>query len=190
MKSLQFKQFGFAVLGITLLGLTSPPLLAAVTVAVGGALERTISIQETTARATDVEAFATLPTAAISISLAAGQTRLLKARFSGESACFDTPGDTEAAWCALRIVVINTGSGAVTEMNAAVGADFAFDSTGGGTERDASWESHSIDRTLRIPAASQNTTYRVVAEWAIVNNLAGSTTFRIDDWNFNLDIHL
>jgi hypothetical protein len=97
-----------------------------------------------------------------SITIPVGQTGYLVATFSGESIC------TGGNWCTLRVRVGGT------EMNPAVGTEFAFDSP------DDQWESNSIERISNLLGSG---TYTVEVEWAVV----GGSSFRIDDWLFKVE---
>ena len=101
-----------------------------------------------------------------SVTVPAGTSRLLDARFTAESNC------TGGSWCSVRVVVFNA-QGVATEMFPQSGTDFAFDSP------DADlWEGHAIERNTRnfLPAG----TYRVQVQAAKV----GNANFRLDDMHF------
>jgi hypothetical protein len=88
-----------------------------------------------------------LPGMTAKITVPAGNTALLIARFSAESACSgDDAGQPD--WC---IATIKVGP---AEMSPQTGTDFAFDSTDSGAESSASWESHAMERVRRVPAGT------------------------------------
>src|SRR5439155_15338671 len=116
-------------------------------------------------------AFLNLPGAAITVVVPTGQTALLVARYSGESACY---GGTGAQWCTVRILVNGV------EMDPVVGTDFAFDGTDNSTESFASWESHAMERTKKVGAG----TYRLLVQWRTTSS---TTSFRLDDSAFTVE---
>jgi len=65
-------------------------------------------------------------------------------------------------------------------LEPAAGLVFAFDSTNNGRDGIASWESHSVDRTLRVAAGS----YQVIVQEAVTST---TTIFRLDDWTLTVE---
>ena len=103
-------------------------------------------------------------------------TRLVTARFSAESACYGASG-----WCAARVVYRRLPGGVVTELSPVVDTDFAFDSTDDNEESSGSWESHAINRSIRLPAG------RYVF-YVQVRPVQSGINFRVDDWGFELEL--
>lgn len=168
------KRYAVTLLTSMTLGLATQSAFAAPINHAGGVTQQSFAVTQTDALTTAAAAFVPLPAASIVVTVPAGKTRLIKARFSGESACYDA-----AAWCSVRIM-LQFPSGALLEMNPVVGTDFAFDSSDSGAEGGGSWEAHSIDRSRRIGAG----TYRVFVQWGVV----GVGTFWLDDWSFNVEV--
>jgi hypothetical protein len=128
----------------------------------GGSITRVCVVTETVAISGSPVAFTSIPGAACTVAVPAGESALILARFSAESSCVGGP-----SWCTARILI-----GGV-EANPVVGTDFAFDSPGG--EPLDSWESHSMDRSRVVGPG----TYVVQVQWAVV----GAPVFRLDDWS-------
>ena len=114
--------------------------------------------------------FKDITSASTSITVPAGQTAVIVARFTGESMC------TGGSWASVRLVL--DGS----EMSPVVGTNFAFDSSDLGTETSSSWESHAVERFEGDVGAG---TYVVKAQVSV-----GCTTFRIDDWTLVAEARL
>jgi len=133
--------------------------------------ERQHFVHGTDAFSTTATAFVALPGASVSVTVPTGTTRMLDARFTAETKCTGTSG-----WCAVRVVVV-ASSGAVIEMDPAVGSDFAIDSATGGDN----WEGHALERTSRFLAAG---TYRVVVQTRVVS----ATGVRLDDWTLAVEV--
>jgi hypothetical protein len=154
-----------AVLAVLLVGTAAQAIQ---TVRSGGIADQQRFIHQTDATEHGSTTFLDVATAAVTVTIPAGQTRLLDARFSAESQCTGTTG-----WCSVRIVVLRP-DGTVLELDPVAGPDFAFDSVS--TDN---WESHAIERTSpRLPAGA----YRVKVQAAVV----GATSLRLDDWTFAL----
>jgi len=106
---------------------------------------------------------------------------LILARFSAESACYHATPSTIGNWCSVRLVLYDQATGLpVAELFPQSGVDFAFDSTDAGTEGSASWESHSMDRSIRVG----NGAYNVKVEWAVTSS---NVVFRLDDWSLTVE---
>ena len=133
--------------------------------------ERQHFVHNTNAFTTTSAAFVTVPSAVRSVTVPSGTVRMLDARFTAESECVGSTG-----WCSVRIVVV-TPSGAVVELDPAVGTDFAFDSASGSDR----WEGHAIERTSRFLGAG---TYRVMVQTRVV----GATRVRLDDWTLAVEV--
>ena len=67
-----------------------------------------------------------------------------------------------------------------TELDPAVGNDFAFDSTDNATETESSWESHAIERSVVLGGG----THVVQVQWRTTN---AATTLRLDDWHLTVE---
>lgn len=113
----------------------------------------------------------TIPTTTITVTVPAGTTRVIMARFSAESLC------TNASWCSMRIVYRPYTTGVITEMSPASGTDFAWDSPGG------SWENAMIERSTAtyLPAGS----YHVFVQGQLVGGSSGS--MRTDDYHLAVE---
>jgi hypothetical protein len=142
---------------------------AALTSGSGGGFVRT-DYRTENAPNTYSGAFAPLPGAIIGVAVPAGATRLLTARFTAESRCTGAAN----AWCSARVMV-KLVNGAAQEMQPVAGLDFAFDSVGSD-----GLEGHAMTRHLRVPAGQ----YNVYVERATTN---AATTFRLDDWDFEVN---
>ncbi len=143
---------------------------------IGGSSYQTIIQNSTDAASTTSTAFTTLPGTFTFVSVPSSTTRLIVARFTAESYC---SGGSAGNWCTARIVVYNRSTGAITELFPQSSTDFAFDAVG--TANDY-WESHAIERSIRLGAG----TYYVYVQWRTTST---STSFRLDDWHFAIDIH-
>ena len=157
--------------------LASGTAFALLTIASGGSIQRVQIVRETSATFSNAVAFNNVPGAAVSVSVPAGSTRLIMARFSAESSC---SGGAGAQYCSVRIVAVNVDNGAVTELSPQSGLDFAFDSTDLASETFASWEGHSMDRSERLDAGN----YRIVVQRAVTN---AAVTFRLDDYSLTVE---
>jgi len=65
-------------------------------------------------------------------------------------------------------------------LNPASGLDFAFDSVAAGG--DDFWESNTVQRSKRLTAG----TYVIVVQRAVTNS---ATVFRLDDWDFRVEVN-
>jgi hypothetical protein len=137
----------------------------------GGVVTKVNVVTETNAQSTNSTTFVNLPGGNTGVSVPIGESALILARFSAESAC---SGGTGAQWCSVRILI-----GGV-EANPVVGLDFAFDSTNNGSETPFSWESHSVDRSRIVGPG----TYTVQVQWAVTSS---ATAFRLDDWSLTVE---
>jgi hypothetical protein len=111
-----------------------------------------------------------------SFSLVLNQGKLVTTRFSAESACYGASG-----WCAARVVYRRLPGGPITELNPVVDTDFAFDSTNNNGETFGSWESHAINRSVRLTPGR----YQFFIQ---VRPVQSGIDFRIDDWSFELEL--
>jgi hypothetical protein len=164
---------GVAVAGVAVVALGAGTAYALVTNATGSYSDRQYFATNDTAytvpAATPSGTWVAVPGMVRTVTVPAGTSRLIDARFTAESSC------TGGSWCSARIVVVNS-AGATTELYPQSGTDFAFDSPG----TDA-WEGHAIERNSRtfLPAG----TYRVYVQAAKV----GSPTFRLDDMHLAVE---
>lgn len=168
------KRFGLiagAIAASAILGGTAA--VAVLTASSGGTTVQVQNRAETNPSTTNVAAFTDLPGAVISVTVPAGTTRLIGARFTAESQC---TGLTNR-YCSVRIVA-TPASGGIIELNPQSGIDYAFDTAGSDQ-----WEGHALERSIRLPAG----TYRVRVQRAV--NVAG-TVFRLDDWHFRVDLNV
>ena len=85
-----------------------------------------------------VATWSDIPSTAAAVTVPAGTTRLIDARFTAESLC----SGATTAWCVVRIIVVNS-TGAITEFSPVAGVDFKFDTPG--TQEEA----HSLERFSR-----------------------------------------
>jgi hypothetical protein len=156
---------------IAVIGLVSTTAYAVGTFRSGSQTSRHYIIDETdpfTVGAAGV--WLDVPTAAVTVNVPAGTSRLISARYNAESLC-GGPG-----WCSVRIVYV-TPAGATVELAPQSGTDFAFDSAGG------SWQAHAIERTARSYVGPGNYSVRVQAQ-----RVAGATSFRLDDYSTHIEL--
>jgi len=109
---------------------------------------------------------------------------LFTVTFTAETQCRDTAG-AATGWCAVRIVASQGSTILVFHPNAATNGvnirDFSFDSNPTGITNADEWESHSVTQSARLQAG----TWTIRVQRAI-EVTAGSTSFRLDDWNLNI----
>lgn len=115
--------------------------------------------------ATGVNIFTTLPGSEL-VMVLDRQSSVL-ATFAGESQCVGASG-----FCMMQILLDGT------PMVPNVGSDFSYDSTGGGTEPDGTWEAHSFQRyALDVPAGEHTL--------SVQYRMSPTAEFRIDDWTLS-----
>jgi hypothetical protein len=153
--------------------------LAVVTFVSGGTIDQVRIAREDTEQTTSSDSFVNIPNTQVVVVVPTGTTRLVMARFSAESVCWGSAG----GWCTIRIVAQNNATGAITEMQPASGDDFAFDSPDQNRETAGSWESHSMDRSIRLAAG----TYTIRPQWAFFAASPGLSNFRIDDYSLTVE---
>jgi hypothetical protein len=118
-------------------------------------------------------AWVNIPGITRTVSIASGTTRQIVATYSAESLC------QGSGWCSVRIIAVNTSTGATTELSPVAGTDYAFDSDGD------LWEGHAMNRTVRFGAG----TYRVLAQAArVAGSSTTSPTFRLDEQFFEVEL--
>jgi hypothetical protein len=144
--------------------------VAGVTKAKGGSISKVRIKRGENATATSSTDFVNIPGAKVKIKVARHDEALILARFSAESACYDTANSL----CSVRILVDGQ------EAKPASGINFAFDSTDAGTETSSSWESHSMDRSLVVGGGR----HTVRTQFATTSSTTG---FRVDDWSLTVE---
>jgi hypothetical protein len=154
--------------------------VAVVTKLSGGAIDQVKVAQGPDVTTTTSTSFVDLPDAFVRVSVPSGENGLLLARFSAESACYNTTAgsNTNDLWCGVRILAVKDGT--TTEMLLQPDSDFAFDSTDKGTESSASWEGHATDRSLLVGPGR----YTVKVQY---RTNSSSATFRLDDWHLTVE---
>jgi hypothetical protein len=136
-----------------------------------GLISRQIKTQ-TDSTAHSGSAFAAVPGAFVIVTIPAGSTRLVVARFTAESQC---SGPAEN-YCAIKIIALNRTTRGITELNPKAGLNHVFHRTASDQ-----FESHSIARAGRLPAGS----YSLIVQQATTLN---AMTFVLDDWMFEVDV--
>ena len=148
---------------------------------VGGADTRVDVRSEVAARQMNGLIFVDLP-GAISVAVVPGGTsRLLIARFAGESLC-SGPATAAQGYCSVQIIATNVATGASVLFDPASGVDYAFDSNPTGAVDDL-WEGHAMERSKRLRAG----TYRIRVQWRVTS---ATTVFRLDDWHYSLETRI
>jgi hypothetical protein len=122
---------------------------------------------------TDVVAWKDL--AGSDVPVTVPDNRLVNARFTAESKCYSVPG----AWCAVRIIAIDTMTAAIVELDPASGMGFAFDAAVPGVH-DETGEGHAMERSRRLTVGK----YLLRVQFAVTN---AGTKFRLDDWHFAVE---
>ena len=108
-----------------------------------------------------------VPGSATAIAVPAGHKMLVNTRFTAESACFGS-----ASICPVQVLIGGVAAGPAN------GSNVDFDSSEGGTESSASWESHSIDRSLILGPGTYPVKVQMLA-------FAGAT-FQIEGWTLTV----
>jgi hypothetical protein len=116
-----------------------------------------------------------LPNAQAKVAVPPNQQGLLVARFTAETACYNTTANTQAHACRARILL----DGA--EMRPVVGTDFALDSTDQGKEGRSSWEGHAMQRFSACVASGSHTAQ------VQVSTSDPQVTFHVDDYVLTLE---
>lgn len=129
-------------------------------------------VHQTDPTTTGSAGFTDVPGAAVSVTVPAGQRRMLDARYTAESQCTGGAG----GWCSVRLVGVRP-NGTLFALDPQSGTDFAFDSVGVDN-----WEGHAMERTSGyLPAGA----YTVKAQAAVVS---GATALRLDDWTLAVEV--
>lgn len=146
------------------------------------------AITSTKPRITSTEKFLPLPGANTRVMVPAGNNVLVNVGYTAESRC-DEPDSTAPNWCEVRILI--DGVEAAPAASSFPPDTYAFDSTDGGSETSASWESHAMDRHKCV-FNSQNDVARVVpveVEWKVTNFDGGvAPSFWLDDWSLTVEL--
>lgn len=153
-------------------GRTFSPAATTVTRA-NKAAQRIAVITEGSGASTDVAGAVTIPGATTRMTIPAGQTGILVARFSGQSHCSGDAGKI----CMIRIRHSPKDANTWTTFNggsSAGGSWRTFDSS----ENSSDWESHAAEFVTGKLTAG---TYDIRAEYSV--NLAGPT-FGLSAWTF------
>jgi hypothetical protein len=168
------KRFGLVISAIAATAIFGGnTAIAVLTASAGGTTIQVQNRAENAPSFTNVAAFTNLPGAVVSVTVPAGTTRLITARFTAESLCTGIAN----RWCSVRVVVFTPGGG-VIELNPQAGINYAFDSVASDN-----WEGNALERSIRLPAG----TYRVQVQRAV--SIAG-TGFTLDDWHFRVDLNV
>jgi hypothetical protein len=162
-------------------GILAGTAAIALTGGAGGSEIRIDVRAETSPSTTSSVAFVDLPGANAVITVPAGTSRLITARFAGESRCYGAAAAPQA-YCSLQIIATNTVSGFSTPFNPASGIDFAFDSNPAGAYDDL-FEGNAMERDLRL----QPGTYRIRVQRAVTN---AATIFWLDDWHLSVETNV
>jgi hypothetical protein len=164
---------------VALCGAGALAATAAYALVVGaGGVEGRIDVRsETVASTSNSTVFVDLPGANTVVTVPAGGSRLITARFAGESQCVGAAAAPQG-YCSLQIIA-TAASGASIPFNPASGLDYAFDSNPVGAADDL-WEGNAMERSLRL----QSGTYRIRVQRAVSN---AATFFRLDDWHLAVE---
>ena len=160
------------VVAIAACGVLATTAAAVLTQTSGKAQIQMVNVAETDATTTSSTSWQTVPNAIVSLTVPAGTSQLINARFAAESAC----QGTGSGYCPVQILVTGTVN---APLDPASGTDYAFDSDEAGTADDM-WEGHAMERSIRLGPGS----YRVYVQYAVTNP---ATTFRLDDWHFAVE---
>jgi hypothetical protein len=149
--------------------------VAALSSASGGAEIEKQTRSETVASATNATTFVDVVGANVTVSVPAGATELITARFAAESNCTRVLNPAGGGLCSARIVATRLGGGGTVELNPAAGIDYAFDAVA----TDAN-EGHAMERSLRLAEGN----YRIRVQHAVNN---AQVTSRLDDWHLAVE---
>jgi hypothetical protein len=163
-----------AVIATAVSGALATTAAAVLTQSSGKAQIQMKNVAQTDPSTTSLTSWQIPGNAIVSMTVPAGTSQLVNARFAAESAC---SGATASAYCSVRIIVANGATDVPLEP--ASDMDFAFDSDEAGTADDM-WEAHAVERSIRLGPGS----YRIVVQYAVTNP---ATTFRLDDMHFAVE---
>jgi hypothetical protein len=173
-KLMKFKK-KFLVLPVVAFAATGGTALAVLSGSAGGAQLQMQNRGENVATVTSSTVFNNVPGAAVVVTVPAGNTQLINARFTAESGCARAIPALGGS-CSVRIVAQRFG-GATVELNPQAGIDYAFDSVANATDR---LEGHALERSIRLTAG----TYAIRVQRAVTSN---AITFRLDDWHLAVE---
>ncbi len=140
----------------------------------GGTEVEVVTQTMTTPRTTKSQTFVTVPGTDTTITVPSGESREITARFVGESQCV---GGAKGSHCSMQVAA--AGAGGVLFLHPDAGSDYAFDSV---STRNDYWESHAMERVARLGSG----TWTITAQW---RTSTASTTFRLDDWAFTVELN-
>lgn len=122
------------------------------------------------------------------VVIPAGKNALVNLAFTAESRCNEI--DSSAPdWCEVRILV--DGVEASPQASTFSPDTYAFDSTDRGSETEASWESHAMDRHHCIfnDKGDVAKSIPVEVQWKVTNFDGGNAPrFWLDDWSFTIEL--
>ncbi len=145
----------------------------------GGTINQVRVARDSSATTTTSQSPVDVPGASVRISVPSGQKGLILARFSAESACYNTDGIANTGeWCTVNILAVKDGTGTVTYLGP--GDDFAFDAAEASNEE---WEAHAIDRSVVLGPG----TYTVKVQYETSYSSSYETAFRLDDWHLTVE---
>jgi hypothetical protein len=127
---------------------------------------------------TSSTAFTDLPGSGITVTVPAGASQLVNARFTAESRCTRALPLLGGS-CSTRIVAQRIGvpfPPPPVELSPAAGLDYAFDSVLGGDQR----EGHAMERSLRLATG----TYVIKVQRAVSTS---AISFTLDDWHLAVE---
>lgn len=168
-----YRRLGVVAGVLVVSGALAATATAILTASSGGAQLRVDKRTSNTPSTTSSAAWVDLPGASVGVTVPIGTSRLFDVPFFAESRC---TGPGSAGWCAVRIVAVNSTTGAVTELSPVTGMDYAFDSDMATTSDDL-WEGHGMERSGRLAGG---TTYIIKVQYAVTAN---TISFWLDDWH-------
>jgi hypothetical protein len=170
-KRLNLKKRFVIVPALALTALMGGTALAALTASAGGAQLQIQNRANDLPSTTSSTVFNDLPGASVIVSVPAGRTQLINARFTAETICSRAVPALGGS-CSVRIAATRLPGGPTVGLNPNSGNDYAIDSVRG---LDAA-EGHAMERSLRLgPGAYLVRVQRAVTSPAI--------SFRLDDWH-------
>jgi hypothetical protein len=172
MKFMKFRK-KYLVLPIVAFAVTGGTAFAVLSSSAGGAQLQMLNRGDNAATVTSSTVFNDVPGAAVAVTVPAGRTQLINARFTAESNCTRAI-PALGGLCSTRIIAQRFGGGTV-ELNPQAGIDYAFDSVA--TDR---LEGHALERSIRLTAG----TYAIRVQRAVTSN---AITFRLDDWHLAVE---
>ncbi len=122
-------------------------------------------------------AWENVPGARVTVSVPAGKTRLITARFSAESYCSIVAVDD--TWCSIRIMARRAGGSAV-ELHPQAGDNFAFDAADG-----EPYEGNSLSRSIKL---AQGGNWDVWVQGLAYTEAKPSGYMLLDDWHLEVEV--